>query len=71
MSAYQYTNGVKTSLSCVQMYCVQMYCVQMYCVQIDYVQIDCVQIHCTQPLIFDFRRLLHFPVIKICTENLR
>ncbi|CRG49598.1 Uncharacterised protein [Yersinia wautersii] len=56
---------------CVQIDYVQIDCVQMYCVQIDYVQIDCVQIHCTQPLIFDFRRLLHFPVIKTCTENLR
>ncbi len=46
------------------MYCVQMYCVQMYCVQID-----CVQINCTQPLIFDFRRLLCFYPIKICTET--
>ncbi|VEG88245.1 Uncharacterised protein [Yersinia pseudotuberculosis] len=53
------------------MYCVQMYCVQMYCVQIDCVQIDCVQINCTQPLIFDFRRLLCFYAIKICTENPR
>ncbi len=46
------------------MYCVQMYCVQMYCVQID-----CVQINCTQPLIFDFRRLLCFYPIKFVLKT--